>query len=235
MISVSGIRQRLERLEEHCKIEATKLAQLWSMHEGMMALQVPHVVPPSPATRPGEAGVRSDAEPWKTYNPLPVSRDVKALEESLQSVRERAITYAKAIDAMTIERESLKARVAELESQLESVADRAAAAETALDSAPAASGAVNRMADTVDRLEAMSQDPGRTVAWEEFDDTAAAPAASGEAGTEAIRELVDASVCLPHCGGERLQRAIAAAKGLLTQPRPAVPASGAAGTEVGSG
>ena len=45
--------------------------------------------------------------------------------------------------------------------------------------APAASGAAERMADTVDRLEAMSQDPGRTVVWEEFDDTAAAPAATG--------------------------------------------------------
>ena len=136
------ILQRLERLEDHCKIEATKVARLWRMHQGVMNLQSPHVVPSSPATRPGEAGcVRSEAEPWKTYNPLPASLDAKALEESLQSVRERAITYAKAIDAMTIERESLRARVAELEAALESVACRAATAETALESAPAASGA----------------------------------------------------------------------------------------------
>ena len=54
----------------------------------------------------------------------------------------------------------------------------------------------------------------------------AAPAA----GTEAMRELRDAAVCLPHCGGERLQRAIAAAERLLTQPLPAIPASDAAGT-----
>ena len=47
-----------------------------------------------------------------------------------------------------------------------------------------------------------------------------------------VLELIDASACLPHCGGQRLQRAISAAKRLLTQPRPAVPASGAAGTEV---
>lgn len=49
-MSVSEIVQRLERLEEHCKIEATKVARLWRMHEGVMALQMPHVVPPSPAT-----------------------------------------------------------------------------------------------------------------------------------------------------------------------------------------
>jgi hypothetical protein len=72
-MSVSEIVQRIERLEEHCKIEATKVARLWRMHEGMMALQTPIVVQPSPATRLGEAGVRSEAEPWKTYNPLPAS------------------------------------------------------------------------------------------------------------------------------------------------------------------
>ena len=49
-MSVSEIVQRLELLEEHCKIEATKVAQLWRLHEGVMALQMPHVVPPSPAT-----------------------------------------------------------------------------------------------------------------------------------------------------------------------------------------
>jgi len=74
-MSVSEFLQRIERLEEHCKIEATKVARLWRMHEGMMALQTPIVVPPSPATRLGEAGVRSEAEPWKTYNPLPASLD----------------------------------------------------------------------------------------------------------------------------------------------------------------
>ena len=47
-----------------------------------------------------------------------------------------------------------------------------------------------------------------------------------------VDELKDAAVRLPHCGGERLQRAIAAAGRLLTQPGPSVPASGAAGTEV---
>ena len=114
-MSVLEIVQRLERLEEHCKIEATKVARLWRMHEGVLPGDHLHLAP-APATRPGEtAGVRSEAEPWKTYDTLPASLNAKALEESLQSVRERAITYAKAIDAMTIERESLKARIDYLE------------------------------------------------------------------------------------------------------------------------
>ena len=55
---VRRMNKKLESLEEHCKIEAAKVARLWRMHEGVET-----------------AGVRSEAEPWKTYHPLPVSLD----------------------------------------------------------------------------------------------------------------------------------------------------------------
>jgi hypothetical protein len=61
------------------------------------------------------------------------------------------------------------------------------------------------------------------------------PASGGgePAGASAvIRELIDSAVCLPHCGGQRLQKAIAAAKKLLVDPLPAVAASGGGEAEV---
>ena len=66
--------KKLESLEEHCKIEAAKVARLWRMHEGVLPGDHLHLAP-SPSARPGETGVLSEAEPWKTYHPLPVSLD----------------------------------------------------------------------------------------------------------------------------------------------------------------
>ena len=155
--------------------------------------------------------------------------------------------------------------LAELEGQLESVADRAAAAETALEAAPAASGnssailtrspaasgAVNgEISDGVLALEHMlyvfrdDQRPAVQSRMEKLRRLVEllrdqAPAASGAAGTEQMRGVVEGLIAaaeavrdwagLPSELNKNIYRsalddlgvAIAAAEMLLTQPRPA--------------
>ena len=108
-MSVSEIVQRLELLEEHCKIEATKVARLWGMHEGVLALQMPHVVPNGPALRPGEStGVRSEAEPWKTYNPLPASLDSEPIPVATPAAIERETPKPPKASGLRTERVTLE-------------------------------------------------------------------------------------------------------------------------------
>ena len=177
---------------------------------------------------------RVEGTHWADWERLRAERDTAIRERD--KLRSERITQALTADrfaAAVREADRLKARVAELEGALESVADRAAAAETALKSAPAASE-LPPPAAFIDAL----QDPIAPTSGERIRAKKLSPAASDDGALNphawgvlldlhyAASDFRDSSI---HDHQVRLEKALAAAERLLTQPRPAAPAaSGAA-------